>query len=493
MAPFKAWLVFQTEINADLRILFAMANRISAPVAVFGMVAFGTSCSLLAKLVYSVEAPTRFGGEARFEKPWFQVLAMFLGMSMCIVLDLPKRRQTVTDPEARPLISNGHASPAVAEESPPSVWIISLPTLLDLFATGCGTTGLLYTTVSVYQMLRGAMLVWTALLSVLFLGRRLNRQHLLGIALCISGIALVGVANIASEGAGAARQNVVMGIGIILVGQILQAGQVVMEEFLLKNMRISSIRIVAWEGLFGVAHCLLWVFPLIMLLPGRDHGRMEDVLDAFYMIAHSWKIAAVVGADMILMLGYNVCGMEVTEHLSAVHRVVIETLRTLCVWLADLVIYYLISNGRLGEKWTIYSFLQLAGFALLIAGTICYNFEHIMRDFHAKRNAASAMSENGISSVVALMTPTDTSEHYTPKSSTRTPRGAIEMDVDDGSDYEEDDDGTETGSFLGHAVGSASHSSYMVVGTPSSCSGHGGLLSSSPRLRSTPSLRSPRN
>eukprot|EP00171_Calliarthron_tuberculosum_P022736 IDg22736t1 len=292
-----------------------MTLKLSAPVAVLGMVTFGTLCSLLAKLIYSVEAPTLYGGNARFEKPWFQVLAMFMGMSLCIVLDLPKRRLAATVVETRPLLSNGH-TPIVPARPPPSVWIISIPTLLDLFATACGTTGLLYTTVSVYQMLRGAMLVWTALLSVLFLGRRLDRLHFLGIALCVSGIALVGVANIASEGAGVARKNVVLGITVILVGQVLQAAQVVVEEFLLKNLQISSMRIVAWEGLFGVAHCLVWVFPLIMLLPGRDHGRMEDVLDAFYMVFHSWKIAAVVGTDMILMLGYNVCGMEVTEHLS---------------------------------------------------------------------------------------------------------------------------------------------------------------------------------
>lgn len=126
--------------------------KLSAPVAVFGMVFFGTMCSLLAKLIYSVEAPSRFGGTAPFEKPWFQVLAMFLGMSVCIVLDFPRRRAPASDSESQPLLPGSPSTPPPAQ----SVWIIGLPTLLDLFATACGTTGLLYTTVSVYQMLRGA-------------------------------------------------------------------------------------------------------------------------------------------------------------------------------------------------------------------------------------------------------------------------------------------------------------------------------------------------
>jgi len=383
-----------------------MAFKLSAPTAVFGMIATGTICSLLAKLIYSVEGVNRYGEVARFEKPWFQVLAMFFGMSLCILLDLPKPGQSTlpngapggdtTGTEMQPLLSSSTATATddangdAPREREPSVWIVSVPTLLDLFATACGTTGLLYTTVSVYQMLRGAMLVWTALMSVLFLRRTLSGKQWGGIFLCVGGIILVGVANILGEDAGKARDNVALGVGIILVGQILQAGQVVLEEYMLQDLRMSSVRIVAYEGLFGVFHCLLWVFPLLMVIPGRDHGKLEDIFDAFYMLVHSWKVAAVVLGDATLMLFYNVFGMEVTENLSAVHRVVIETLRTLCVWVADLLIYYVFSNGTLGEAWTKYSVIQLLGFALLIVGTLVYNYDNLMADYKMRQKKKSA-------------------------------------------------------------------------------------------------------
>lgn len=460
-----------------------MAFKLSAPTAVFGMIATGTICSLLAKLIYSVEAKNRFGEVARFEKPWFQVLAMFFGMSLCILLDLPKPGQSAvpngsTDAaaagtEMQPLLSSSTATDepngnAAAQESEPSVWIVSVPTLLDLFATACGTTGLLYTTVSVYQMLRGAMLVWTALMSVLFLRRTLSGKQWGGIALCVCGIILVGIANILGEDAGKARSNVALGVGIILLGQILQAGQVVLEEYMLQDLRMSSVRIVAYEGLFGVVHCLLWVFPLLMFIPGRDHGKLEDIVDAFYMLVHSWKVAAVVLADATMMLFYNVFGMEVTENLSAVHRVVIETLRTLCVWVADLLIYYVFSGGTLGEAWTKYSVLQLLGFALLIAGTLVYNYDNLIADYkmRSKKSAQTIDVLDDLPSE-AITDPSVDGIAAAPAGSQAKPARKKVTAIAVGEDSDDDDE-VRPSSFMGHAVGSASHASYMLVGTPGS-------------------------
>ena len=57
-------------------------------------------------------------------------------------------------------------------------------------------------------------------------------------------------------------------------------------------------------------------------------------------------------------------------HLGAVFRTVLETLRTLFVWLVDLALFYTLH--QLGEAWTPYSFIQAAGFVVLVAGTLVY-------------------------------------------------------------------------------------------------------------------------
>ena len=45
-------------------------------------------------------------------------------------------------------------------------------------------TGLVWTTVSVYQMMRGSELLFAALFSIMFLGKRLNRYHFSAIGGC---------------------------------------------------------------------------------------------------------------------------------------------------------------------------------------------------------------------------------------------------------------------------------------------------------------------
>jgi len=70
----------------------------------------------------------------------------------------------------------------------------------------------------------------------------------------------------------------------------------------------------------------------------------------------------VLGVDMFALLAYNMSGMMVTDHLGAVFRTVLETMRTLFVWLLGLLLFYTpLGMGRLGESWTAWSFLQAAG------------------------------------------------------------------------------------------------------------------------------------
>ena len=56
--------------------------------------------------------------------------------------------------------------------------------------------------------------------------------------------------------------------------------------------------------------------------------------------------------------------------MGAVFRTVLETMRTLFVWLVDLALFY--GGFGLGESWSIYSLLQAGGFVVLVCGTLVY-------------------------------------------------------------------------------------------------------------------------
>ena len=126
-----------------------------------------------------------------------------------------------------------------------------------------GTTlqqvGLCVTTVSVFQMLKGSILLFSALLSVWFLKRQMTTYNWIGISLCLVSLGLVGLSSVWAEEAAAARGAALLpptadvaaagagaaldppanpteafglqlfGIAMIIVGQLVCASQYVIE------------------------------------------------------------------------------------------------------------------------------------------------------------------------------------------------------------------------------------------------------------------------
>jgi len=75
------------------------------------------------------------------------------------------------------------------------MWL-ALPATCDV----CGSTlmfvALTMVAPSVYQMMRGLIVVITALLSIIFLGRKQYRHHWTGVVLIITGVFIVGYVSV---------------------------------------------------------------------------------------------------------------------------------------------------------------------------------------------------------------------------------------------------------------------------------------------------------
>ena len=258
------------------------------------------------------------------------------------------------------------------------VALLSIPTFFDLIATVLMNIGLLSVTASVYQMLRGAEMLFAALFAVVFLKRQLNKYHYRGIACCIAGITLVGTSSLMSgEGSAShpvATSQILFGMALIVASQAVQAAQITFEDFFMADMAIPPLKIVGYEGLFGALTMTCFLLPLVQHLPGVDgQGVHEDSLDTWHMIRNNPTIARLLVLDMGALLMYNVSGMCVTGHLGAVFRTVLETTRTLFVWLVDLLLFYTpLGLGKLGESWSSFSWVQLTGFMILVTGTVIY-------------------------------------------------------------------------------------------------------------------------
>eukprot|EP00414_Alexandrium_minutum_P003574 CAMPEP_0113832184 /NCGR_PEP_ID=MMETSP0328-20130328/7242_1 /TAXON_ID=39455 /ORGANISM="Alexandrium minutum" /LENGTH=226 /DNA_ID=CAMNT_0000800377 /DNA_START=39 /DNA_END=716 /DNA_ORIENTATION=- /assembly_acc=CAM_ASM_000350 len=170
---------------------------------------------------------------------------------------------------------------------------VGIPAILDLVATGVGFIGFLYIPSSTYQMLRGSMIVFSAVESVLLLGRRLHAFHWVGITTCVVGIAMVGWSNSLSsraahqDSAGSEMQKeaalVVFGVAMVLLAQFFQATQVIVEEQMLKGMSVAPMLLVGYEGVWGSLVMLGCVLPALNYAPGQDDGSQENVGDTLVM------------------------------------------------------------------------------------------------------------------------------------------------------------------------------------------------------------------
>ena len=106
------------------------------------------------------------------------------------------------------------------------ILMLALPMSFDLAATVLMSVGLLYVTASIYQMLRGAEILFSALFAVVFLHRKLNRLHYLGIATCTAGIVIVGASSLLggskdeeSNDASSDASKVLLGMLLIVIAQ----------------------------------------------------------------------------------------------------------------------------------------------------------------------------------------------------------------------------------------------------------------------------------
>lgn len=163
-----------------------------------------------------------------------------------------------------------------------------------------------------------------------------------------------------------------VGMALIIISQAVQAAQLTFEDFFMADMNIEPMKIVGYEGVFGAIGTLLIMAPIAYHLQGVEgEGIHEDIVDTWAMIRNSPRLQVILLIDMFALLLYNIAGMMVTCHIGAVFRTVLETMRTLFVWLVDLMLFY--GGFGLGESWSVYSWLQAAGFVVLVCGTLVYN------------------------------------------------------------------------------------------------------------------------
>lgn len=325
-----------------------------------------------------------------FAHPWFQAWIMFIG-EFLVLFVYAFHRRSLQRQLWDDYITQIKSSTTYPPEPPAMPGYIApiffITSFFDILGSSLAAIGLVYIDASVWMMFRGSMIIFAGFLSCMFLKKKMGVKHWLGIFVTAVGLVLVGLASILKKKPDddpnqQSIETTLLGIMFIVIGQLLSASQMVLQElFMSKNQNIHPMQVVGTEGLFGLAAMSAIFLPAFYFIPCPGQRRCEDALDAFYQIYNSPKLLAFCVCYIFSIAFYNFLGIAVTKSLSAVHRCIIDGCRTICVWVVNLFIYYVIERSldpdappTFGEQFdTSWGFLQIDGFLFLLIGSALYN------------------------------------------------------------------------------------------------------------------------
>ena len=273
------------------------------------------------------------------------------------------------------------------------VFLLALPACCDIAGTTLMNVGLLFVAASIYQMTRGALVLFVGLFSVLFLHRKLYLYQWSALFIVVIGVGIVGLAGAIAPNPqaqpepksfidtgllliratsdqihAAARTpeavQTILGVLMIAGAQIFTATQFVLEEWILEHYALEPLKVVGWEGTFGLMVTIFGMIVLHLAVGRTARGRYGyfDMVEGWREVTHYRAVAVSSILIMISIGGFNFFGLSVTRSVSATARSTIDTCRTLFIWVVSL-----------GLGWETFKWLQILGFVLLVYGTFLFN------------------------------------------------------------------------------------------------------------------------
>ncbi|KAI5967296.1 hypothetical protein CANMA_003116 [Candida margitis] len=314
-----------------------------------------------------------------FNQPGIQTLQMFLGELSMFFVYIGYRWYYSTsyiqlgdghdDQDHEPTTDKSEGIIAIFKH-----WKLAIPAICDLSCTTLLNIGLIYVPVSIYQMTRGSVVLFVAVLSVIFLKRKISKLHWIALFIITLGVGVVGLSGSqqTNETETTSPNNaaglVIFGIILIISATSLQGVQFVVEEHILAKQPIIPLQLVYIEGFFGATTIITFMVVLNFIYkaiqsPEEFAQSPFNIVEAFSQVFSNRTVFVTSLLIMASIASFNFCGLSITHRISATARSTVDTCRTLIVWLFAVVVM----------QWEQFKFLQMTGFAILVFGTLWFN------------------------------------------------------------------------------------------------------------------------
>lgn len=117
----------------------------------------------------------------------------------------------------------------------------------------------------------------------------------------------------------------------------------------------------------------------------NDAGSLEDLPDALIQIKNSGQLIMAILGTVISIAFFNFAGISVAKEISATTRMVLDSVRTLVIWIVSLCL-----------SWQSFQYLQVVGFVALLFGMCLYNNIIVVQSIMAVRNYFSRRRQDGL-------------------------------------------------------------------------------------------------
>ena len=270
-------------------------------------------------------------------------------------------------------------------------YLLAIPGFLDTCSTGLANIGLILLPGSIYQMLKGSLIVMTFLMSKFVVKNKHILDHYIAIPISTLGVFLVGLSAYLSasgdEESYSSAGQTLLGIVLMLISMFILSIQFCFDEFFMRKYRCHPLICIGYEGVFGffinLFLCAIFYFIKCgkkeeggesnffmenMCSPDEDNVyRPENIVYAIKQIGDSTALAVLVPIAIFFMSSFNILGVSITKYGSATTRSVTDNVRSFLVWL-----FFLIPLNQ-EDLIETFSFLQLFGFLCITAGAFIYN------------------------------------------------------------------------------------------------------------------------
>jgi drug/metabolite transporter (DMT)-like permease len=331
--------------------------------------------------------------DRRYQHNWFITFCMFLGETLCLVsyyIKITFQKSQNKNLQEDLMVDSGNMDKTEedSEESeklpPASPFRLMLPALCDFFGSSIMTIGLGLIASSVYQMLRGSLMIFTTMFSIVVLKTRFHRHKYFGIFVVVGGLTLVGISSLGNSSDDSSN-NAAVGFTLVIFAQLFTATQFILEENFMKSYECHPLKAVGWEGVWGTCFYLIFLviaqnikcpvgeskndFFKLICFQNSDNGDylLEDSLFALKQLGNNGSLLFYTILYICSIGIFNFVGITISKLLSSPARAIIDTIRTIVVWLFFLL--PIVSEENMEH----FMWLELVGFILLIFGTLIYN------------------------------------------------------------------------------------------------------------------------